>query len=131
MSDYPRMLYRKGGEEIIHGLECETMIAETPEMEGLVEADGWRRTPQEAHGQPSPRHEPEAQIAAAAGEAASLRAQLDAERDARQAAEAELAEARDTIADLRADLDAATKPAETEGRKTLSAKKGGADSAAG
>lgn len=51
MSDYPRMLYKAGGEELHHGLTCETMLAEGPEHEGMVHADGWRRTPAEAHGQ--------------------------------------------------------------------------------
>lgn len=79
MSDtYPRMLYRKPGNgdgETIHGLACEMMLAEGPEHEGMVHADGWRRTPAEAHGQA-----PEVSAEASSGQAevAQLRAELQA-----------------------------------------------------
>lgn len=54
MSDYPRMLYRKAGEDApeLHGFHCDTMIVEDADNEEyFTKTEGWRRTPAEAHGQ--------------------------------------------------------------------------------
>lgn len=112
MSNYPRMLYKAGGDELHHGLKCETMIAESPEHEGLVEADGWRRTPAEAHGE-----KPATVETAADGELAGLRADL-------QAAAELVAELNERIEALTAERDElqskladAQAPAKPEGEK--------------
>jgi len=49
MSDWPRMLYRKGDEIEAHGLKCDTFVVDSAEEER--EAKGWHRTPQQAHGE--------------------------------------------------------------------------------
>lgn len=58
MSDYPRMLYRKGNPQSpeYHGFHCDTLTVEDAEEEQFYsKSEGWRRTPAEAHGK-----EPEA-----------------------------------------------------------------------
>lgn len=51
MADYPRMLYRKGNERSLklHDLQVDTRIVDGPEEEKAATAQGWRRTPAEAH----------------------------------------------------------------------------------
>lgn len=74
MSDYPRMLYRKGTSRSTeyHGLPCDTMIVDSAEDEQYhAKSEGWRRTPAEAHGK-----QPEA-ITPDTPEAAALQDERD------------------------------------------------------
>lgn len=49
MSDsFPRMIYRAGGDEEIHGVMCEYTIVEHNEELGVALAEGWSLSPTEA-----------------------------------------------------------------------------------
>lgn len=53
--DYPKMLYRAGGGEKCHGLDCETLVANDEQEEAEALADGYAATPQAAHGGEKPK----------------------------------------------------------------------------
>lgn len=46
--EYPKMLYRAGAGELIHGVPCQTVIADTEEQEDALVAEGWATTPKRA-----------------------------------------------------------------------------------
>jgi len=47
-ADYPRMLYKAGGTEILHGHAVSTVMVYTSEEEDVARDDGYRRTPKDA-----------------------------------------------------------------------------------
>lgn len=49
MSDYPRMLYRKGKGHKLHDVEVDYRIVADEEEYRSAKEQGWHRTPREAH----------------------------------------------------------------------------------
>ena len=49
MSDYPRMLYRRGKEARPHGFDCDTLIVDSVDEEAAAAAKGWFQSPALAH----------------------------------------------------------------------------------
>jgi hypothetical protein len=95
MNDYPRMMYRKGAEDSpeLHGLHCETMLVDSAEEEQAAKADGYARSPHEAHGLEPPKPETDEP------EAASL------SDDERNGLLQEIEDLHRSIADLRKQVD--------------------------
>jgi chromosome segregation ATPase len=107
MSEYPRMMYRNGGD--CQG--CETLVVADEGDEIANAAKGWFRTVDEAKAsgaEPAKQDDSTKALTADLQAAAEL---LEEERQAHQSTQAELQEANDTIADLRAQIEAATAPA--------------------
>lgn len=50
MSDFPRMMYRKGKETKVHNLDCDTRIVADDGEETKALSEGWALSPAEAHG---------------------------------------------------------------------------------
>ena len=119
MSDYQRMLYRKGDESSpeLHGLHCETLIVDTSQEEAAAAAKGWRRTPAEAHGEKSQLPDDQSEA-------------LTAANDEVQGLLQEIEELRAAAAVLRAERDAAAKERD-ETRELLKAFDGDGDGRAG
>lgn len=46
--EYPRMLYRHGGDEEVHGVSVSTRIVQTEDEQDALTADGWSVTPAKA-----------------------------------------------------------------------------------
>lgn len=130
MSDqYPRMVYRKGGDQDVFGLKCETSIVETAQEERDLAADGWARTPFEAHGVEAPKPDPLEdqpaddekiglldEIEQLQRDISELRDQLKAAEIAGEQSAKELAEARELLAEAAKPADK-PKPKETLGIK--------------
>lgn len=79
--DYPRMLYRKGGDASpeIHGHRVDTLIVDSPEDEHAASRRGWVRTPAETDTAPEPEQALRAEIA----ELQQSIARFDGDRDGR------------------------------------------------
>jgi hypothetical protein len=136
MSEFPKMMYRKGGGEEIFGLACEMRVADTAEDESDLLQDGWCRSPFEAHDVEAPKPDPieetssplDVEKDALSGEVAQLTQDLDTlqrervglaeelnrEREAHEATKAKLAETEAMLAE-------ATKPP-AKAKETLSVK---------
>lgn len=145
--DYPRMLYRKGGEDEIFGLKCETRTVEDAEEEKFfVKGEGWARTPFEAHGVDAPKPDSIEDAAPDDDEKLGLLNEIEDIRDQLKASETALAAERDRAAkadeDLKAEIAAheqtrkelketadlladATKPAEQPKKLTVPTKAAG------
>jgi hypothetical protein len=126
---YPRMIYRQGGDEDVFGLKVETSIVETLEEEQRLIADGWALTPFEAHGVEPPKADPVEEEPPLANEELALLDEIEglqrtiAElRDALAAAEEDRTAAVRDADDLRGMLAEATKPAEKPKKETLGIK---------
>ena len=100
-----RMLYKRGGDTKIHGVDCETCVVDTPEEEESARAAGFGTYGEMIAG------EAPAEVAQTSDSAKvqSLRSDLQAaaelleeERQARQTVETERDQANETIADMRA-----------------------------
>lgn len=106
MSDYPRMMYRKGGDQQIHGFDVETLVVTDAEGEREAQGKGWRGSPSLAHGEI--KAAPEVDVSSnAPGEAETriqeLTDQLDAATARADGYEAQLA---DTQASLKVEIEA-------------------------
>jgi hypothetical protein len=77
MSEFPKMIYRKGGEAEIFGLKCETSTVESDAEEQEATTDGWHRTPFEAHGVDPPKADPVEETAPESDEKLGLLDEID------------------------------------------------------
>lgn len=102
MSNYPRMLYRKGGEDEIFGLKCETSIVEGADEEKAAYLEGWARTPFEAHGVEAP-------IADSTEDAPPLDDEKLGLLDEIEALQREVSELREQLAAVEGERESATK----------------------
>lgn len=135
MTDYPRMLYRKGDKDSpeIHGLRCETQLVDDASEEKAAQAEGWRRSPHGAYDLEPPQ--PDVDIAGCGEDertallqeveelhrrVSELTTQLEAERAAREAAEKERDESRELIAAFDRDNDG--KPGGSKPKEKLTIK---------
>lgn len=123
MSDHPRMLYRKGGDDEYHGLRCKTHIAEDGDEERRLAKEGWRRTPAEAYGQEQPTDDAQsADLAAANDEREGLLQEIEDLRRqlSEKPSDKAVADLYKEMDDLRAERDAAVKERD-ETRELLAA----------
>jgi len=49
-TEYPRMMYKAGGDELHHDLPCTTAVAATADEAEAMSAEGWDISPRAAHG---------------------------------------------------------------------------------
>jgi hypothetical protein len=130
MSEWPKMLYRAGGDDEVFGLKCETRVADTQGDEIDLADKGWFRTPFEAHGQDAPKADPVEDVPPVSDDQLSLLEEIDQlRRDVTElreqlaAAEGQRAATAKELAETRELLSEATKPAEKpKGKETLTVK---------
>jgi hypothetical protein len=101
------MLYRRGGDEKVHGVDCETRVVDGPDEEEAARADGFASYGEVIAGQAGkPPPVDNFKESAGTGRVAELEADLRASAELLSEVQIERDEARDKLADAQREIDA-------------------------